>query len=89
MEVTDVKITKADKGAIKAWGSITVDNEFVIHGIKIIEVNGKKFIAMPSRKTKEGGFLDICHPIKESLREHICKMIFEKYEKLNSEKPEF
>lgn len=89
MTVTDVKITKADKGTIKAWGSITLDNELVVHGVRVIEMDNKKFVAMPSRKSKDGNFLDVCHPITNSLREIISKAVFEEYEKLESEKTTF
>lgn len=87
MTVTDVRITKADKGAIKAWGSITLNDEFVIHGIRVIETEDKKFVAMPSRRTKDGNHLDICHPINENLREIICKAVFKEYDKLTAEVP--
>jgi len=81
MEITDVRIRKIDvDGKMKAVVSITFDNEFVIHDIKIIESQNGLFIAMPSRKTPDGEFKDIAHPINAVTRERIQKAILEKYE---------
>ena len=67
MQITDVRIRKIEKeGKMKAVVSITIDEEFVIHDIKIIEGEKGMFIAMPSRKTAEGEYKDIAHPIKSS-----------------------
>ena len=64
MQVTDVKIRKiTNEGKMKAIVSITLDNEFVVHDIKVIEGENGLFIAMPSRKTPNGEFKDISHPI--------------------------
>lgn len=88
MQITDVRIRKIEKeGKMKAVVSITVDEEFVIHDIKIIEGEKGMFIAMPSRKTAEGEYKDIAHPIKSSTRELIQNLILQKYneELLHSE----
>ena len=88
MQITDVRIRKIEKeGKIKAVVSITIDEEFVIHDIKIIEGEKGMFIAMPSRKTAEGEYKDIAHPIKSSTRELIQNLILQKYneELLHSE----
>ncbi len=88
MQITDVRIRKIEKeGKMKAVVSITIDEEFVIHDIKIIEGEKDMFIAMPSRKTAEGEYKDIAHPIKSSTRELIQNLILQKYneELLHSE----
>ena len=88
MQITYVLIRKIEKeGKMKAVVSITIDEEFVIHDIKIIEGEKGMFIAMPSRKTAEGEYKDIAHPIKSSTRELIQNLILQKYneELLHSE----
>lgn len=88
MQITDVRIRKIEKeGKMKAVVSSTIDEEFVIHDIKIIEGEKGMFIAMPSRKTAEGEYKDIAHPIKSSTRELIQNLILQKYneELLHSE----
>ena len=88
MQITDVRIRKIEKeGKMKAVVSITIDEEFLIHDIKIIEGEKGMFIAMPSRKTAEGEYKDIAHPIKSSTRELIQNLILQKYneELLHSE----
>lgn len=88
MQITDVRIRKIEKeGKMKAVVSITIDEEFVIHDIKIIEGEKGMFIAMPSRKTAEGEYKDIAHPIKSSTRELIQNLILQRYneELLHSE----
>ena len=82
MEITDVRIRKVtDEGKMKAIVSITFDEEFVVHDIKIIDVQNGLFIAMPSRKVNEGDFRDIAHPILSETREKIKNAIFQEYEK--------
>ena len=81
MQVTDVRVRKIEKdGKMKAIVSITLDNEFVIHDIKIIEGEKGLFIAMPSRKAADGEYRDIAHPINSGTRDMIQKVILEKYE---------
>ncbi len=81
MEITDVRIRKIDaEGKMKAVVSVTFDNEFVVHDIKIIESQNGMFIAMPSRKTPDGEFRDIAHPVNAATREKIQTAILEKYE---------
>ena len=81
MQITDVRIRKIEKeGTMRAVVSITIDDEFVIHDIKIIEGEKGMFIAMPSRKTAEGEYKDIAHPIKSSTREQIQNLILQKYQ---------
>jgi stage V sporulation protein G len=86
MQVTDVRIRKvAAEGKMKAIVSVTFDDEFVVHDIKIIEGQNGLFIAMPSRKMGEGDFRDIAHPINSTTRNKIQDAIFVKYEQMNEE----
>jgi len=81
MQVTDVRIRKiTNEGRMKAIVSVTFDNCFVVHDIKIIEGQNGLFIAMPSRKTPEGEFKDIAHPINQEMRDMVQKAVIEKYE---------
>lgn len=86
MTITDVRIRKiASDGKMKAIVSVTFDNEFVVHDIKVIEGQNGLFIAMPSRKTPDGEFKDIAHPINTDSRETIQKAILEAYDKALTE----
>ena len=81
MTITDVRIRKlAAEGKMKAIVSVTFDNEFVVHDIKVIEGQNGLFIAMPSRKTPDGEFKDIAHPINTETREKIQASILAAYE---------
>ena len=81
MEITDIRVRKINKeGKMKAVVSVTFDNEFVVHDIKVIEGDKGRFIAMPSRKTLDGEFRDIAHPINSITRDRIQKAVLEKYE---------
>ncbi len=87
MNITDVRIRKvSDEGKMKAVVSITFDDEFVVHDIKIIEGQNGLFIAMPSRKMGEGDFRDIAHPLVSETRNKIRNAIFEEYDKVLAEK---
>ena len=89
MNITDVRVRKvAKEGKMKAVVSITIDEEFVVHDIKVIEGEKGLFIAMPSRKATDGEYRDIAHPINSSTRELIQKTILESYEKALSEPDE-
>ena len=82
MQITDVRVRKITKeGKMRAVVSITIDDEFVIHDIKVIEGDKGMFIAMPSKKAADGEYRDIAHPINSSTRENIQKIILESYEK--------
>ena len=86
MEITDVRIRKvSDEGKMKAIVSITFDDEFVVHDVKIIEGQNGLFVAMPSRKMGEGDFRDIAHPLLSETRNKIKDAIFAEYEKLLNE----
>ena len=89
MQITDTRIRKVDKdGKMKAVVSITIDDAFVVHDIKIIEGEKGLFIAMPSRKASDGEYRDIAHPINSGTREKIQKMILDKYDEVLSETAE-
>ena len=80
MQITDIRIRKTEReGKLKAVASITIDDEFVVHDIKIIDGDKGMFIAMPSRKTTDGEYKDIAHPIKSSTREEMQRLILDKY----------
>lgn len=82
MNITDVRIRKiAKEGKMKAIVSITLDDEFVVHDIKVIEGEKGLFIAMPSRKTATGEYRDIAHPINSQTREQIQEIILKEYQK--------
>ena len=86
MQITDVRIRKiAADGKMKAIVSITLDNEFVVHDIKVIEGQNGLFIAMPSKKTPDGEFKDIAHPINADTREKIQSLILAAYEEAKIE----
>ena len=81
MEITDVRVRKTTKeGKMRAVVSITLEDEFVIHDIKVIEGERGLFIAMPSKKSADGEYRDIAHPINSATREKIQKIILEAYE---------
>ena len=89
MKITDVRVRKvAKEGKLKAVVSITLDDEFVVHDIKVIEGEKGLFIAMPSKKAVDGEYRDIAHPINSSTREKIQSTILVKYEELLQEEPE-
>jgi len=80
MNITDIRIRKIDvEGKMRAVVSVTFDDEFVVHDIKIIDGDKGLFIAMPSRKASDGEYRDIAHPIKSSMREELQNKILDKY----------
>ena len=86
MTITDVRVRKiASEGKMKAIVSVTFDNEFVVHDIKVIEGEKGLFIAMPSKKALDGEYRDIAHPINSGTRERIQNIILEKYEEALTE----
>ena len=81
MQITDIRIRGiAKEGRMKAVVSITIDDEFVVHDIKVIEGEKGLFIAMPSKKATDGEYRDIAHPINQTTRENIQSIILERYE---------
>jgi len=88
MQVTDIRVRKVNsEGKMKAVVSVTFDEVFVVHDIKIIEGKEKLFIAMPSRRTKEGDFKDIAHPINTAMRDELQELILAKYDEVLLELP--
>ena len=86
MQITDVRVSRIEKeGKMRAIVSITLDNVFVVHDIKVIEGEKGLFIAMPSRRATDGEYRDIAHPINSSTRDMIQKVILEKYEQTAEE----
>lgn len=82
MIITDVRIRKINtEGRMKAIVSITIDDEFVIHDVRVVDGNNGLFVAMPSRKTPEGEFRDIAHPINSETREKLQEAVLEAYER--------
>lgn len=81
MKITDVRVRKMTQDSkMKAIVSITIDDEFVVHDIKVIEGEKGLFIAMPSKKASDGEYRDIAHPINSDTRDMIQKVILECYE---------
>lgn len=83
MKITDVRLRKiTEEGKMKAIVSVTFDDEFVVHDIKIIEGQNGLFVAMPSRKMADGEFRDIAHPITAETRQKVQEAIFQEYERV-------
>ena len=86
MQVTDVRVRKVTKeGKMRAIVSITLDDEFVIHDIKVIEGDKGLFIAMPSKKTPDGEYKDIVHPLNTETREMLKKAVLDEFEKVRAQ----
>ena len=80
MNITDVRVRKiASTGKLRAYVSITFDDEFVVHDIRNIEGDKGLFVAMPSKHMIEGGFKDIAHPINQSARENLQSAVLKAY----------
>ena len=89
MNITDVRVRKvAKEGKMKAVVSITIDDEFVVHDIKVIEGEKGLFIAMPSRKATDGEYRDIAHPINSETRDRIQTIILDKFQEVMDAEPE-
>lgn len=86
MEITDIRIKKVTSdGKMKAVASITFDNAFAVHDVKVIEGPDKLFVAMPSRRTPDGEFRDIAHPINSEMRNMIESKVLAAYEAIEDE----
>lgn len=79
MKITEVRITLRDDGKLRAFASITLDDSFVIRGLKVIEGNGGLFVAMPSRRRPDGTFQDIAHPINNETRDMLEREVLAVY----------
>ena len=80
MEVTEVKVFPVDEERLKAYVTVTFDNAFIVRDVKVIRGNTGLFVAMPSRKRKDGSFRDIAHPLNNEAREKIEGVILKEYE---------
>ena len=81
MEITDIRIRRIEaEGKLKAYVTVTFDDCFVVHNVKVIEGKNGAFIAMPSRKTKTGEYKDVAHPINSDFRGALQDKILEAYE---------
>ena len=81
MNITDVRLRKVEgENSIKAIASITFDEIFVVHGLRVIQGENSLFVVMPSKKTPTGEFKDIAHPLQQSMRDEIFKKVLEAYE---------
>jgi stage V sporulation protein G len=86
MNITDVRVRLVDKeGKMRAVVSVTINDEFVVHDIKVIEGENGMFIAMPSRKSADGQYRDIAHPINSETRNSLQELILKKYEQAVAE----
>ena len=90
MEIGDVRIREVrhPDGKLRAVASMTIDGCFVVHDIRIFERDGAFMVAMPSRRTSEGGFKDVAHPLNSETREYVQSTILESYEKFLASKTE-
>ena len=79
MRITEVRVAPRDDGKLKAFASITLDNCFVVRGLKIIEGQDRLFVAMPSRRRTDGTFQDVCHPITNSFRSELEQLVVNEY----------
>lgn len=80
MKITEVKVFPVNEDRLKAYASITIDDCFVVRDLKIIQGTSGLFVAMPSKKRKDGQFRDIAHPLNQGTRAEIEDLVFEAYE---------
>lgn len=86
VQITDVRLRRVNsEGRMKAIASITIDNEFVVHDIRVIDGNNGMFVAMPSKRTPDGEFRDIAHPISSTTREKIQAAVLAEYDRAAAE----
>ena len=87
MNITEVRVrlVKKDEGKLKAVASVTIDGCFVVHDVKILEGQDDFFIAMPSKKTPDGEYRDIVHPLNTETREQLKKVVLEEFDKVKSQ----
>jgi stage V sporulation protein G len=87
MNITEVRVSPREDGKLKAFASITLDNCFVIRGLKIIEGQGRLFVAMPSRRRPDGSFQDVCHPITNEFRADLEREVLKEYTRARDSEP--
>ncbi len=81
MKITEVKVYPINEDKLKAYASITIEDSFVVRDLKIIQGTSGLFVAMPSKKRKDGQYRDIAHPLNQETRTQIEDLVFEAYEK--------
>ncbi|OGS43510.1 MAG: septation protein SpoVG [Elusimicrobia bacterium RIFOXYD2_FULL_34_15] len=81
MEITEVRVFLKNEERLRAYATVTFDNAFVVRNMKIVKVNDKLIVSMPSRKMKDGTHKDIAHPINAEMRQKIEKAVMDAYEK--------
>ena len=86
MEITEVRVNLQNEEVLKAFVSITLDNEFVVRGLKVIQGMDGRFVAMPARKKKDGQFQDIAHPISKGTRDYMESVILTEYDRVVAER---
>jgi len=84
MQITEIKIYPVNEDKLKAYVTVTFDNCFVVRDLKIIQGNNRLFVAMPSRRMKDGSFRDVVHPSNSEMRDVLEKGIFDKYKEVLS-----
>jgi stage V sporulation protein G len=84
MDITEIKVYPVKEDKLKAYVTVTFDNCFVVRDLKIIQGNNRLFVAMPSRRMKDGSFRDVVHPSNSDMRQDLEKSIFSKYEEVMS-----
>ncbi len=90
MKITDIRVRKVDRdGKLKGVASVTLDDEFVVHDLKIIEGQSGLFVAMPSRKAPDGEYRDIAHPINTATRDMFQEAILDKYNEVLTSAPTY
>jgi len=88
MEITGVKVFPRREQRVKAFAEVTFDNEFVVKNLRIIQGRERVFVAMPSRKRKDGSHEDVAHPITNELRQKIEKVVLDEYNRIMTEREE-
>ena len=81
MEITEVRVFLRDEERLRAYITVTFDNAFIVRNIKVVKVNDKLIVSMPSRKTKDGAYKDIAHPVNAEMRQKLEKAILDSYER--------
>lgn len=79
MEITDISVFRVDGERLKGYATVIFDNVFIVRDLKIIDGNKGLFVAMPNKKTKDGTYKDIAHPLNQEMRDLLEKKIIEKY----------
>ena len=80
MKITEVRVNLQEEEALKAFVSITFDDEFVVRGLKVIQGEKGRFVAMPARRRGDGSFQDVAHPINREMRQYLETCVMQAYE---------